>query len=300
MSSFLNTAIPGRKPSAFGVGRPLAALLADTGSQLGPGSPAALSGYAAFISYSHRDSAIARWLHKAIENFRMPRELVGTTGEYGPVPARLRPVFRDEDELASASELGPRLEHALAASRALIVICSPAAAASVWVDKEIRTFKRVNPAAPVLAVLVRGLPEGSFPQSLRYAIDDRGEIDESRPVEPLAPDLATLDRRVVKLKLIAGLAGVSYAALERRDLRRRRRIAAILAAAAITLIAVLSALTVTAIKARNVAVEERNKAIAARELAEKRTWLAQQAAKEIRNFAFSAACSPNEKPASPH
>lgn len=285
MPSFLDIAVAWGKRSLFADGTPPAASPADAGAVNSSG------GYAAFISYSHRDAAEARWLHKALENFRMPRELVGTKGEYGPVTARLRPVFRDEDELASASELGPRLEQALAGSRALIVICSPASAASAWVEKEIRTFKRLNPGRPVLAVLVRGTPETAFPDSLRYGVDAAGDLDPSRPVEPLAPDLTVLDRRVVKLKLVAGLAGVPFAALERRDLRRRRRIAAALGTAAIVLIAVLTGLTIAAIKARDVALHERNQAIAARELAEKRTWLAQQAAKEIRNFAFAANCA---------
>jgi len=249
--------------------------------------------FAAFISYSHRDMDCARWLHKAIETYRVPRALVGTGGDFGEVPARLRPVFRDEDELAGAAELGPKLHGALAKSNALIVICSPAAARSIWVDKEIRTFKRLNPARPVLAVLARGTPETAFPDSLRYSVDAAGELDLSRPVEPLAPDLAVLDRRVVKLKLIAGLAGVPFSALVRRDLRRRRRIAAVLGTAAVILIAVLTGLTIAALKARDVALHERNQAIAARELAEKRTWLAQQAAKEIRNFVVGANCAPN-------
>jgi len=292
MPSFLNNAVAWGKRSLFADGTPPAASPEGI-ARSGTGAVASPGGYAAFISYSHRDSAEARWLHKAIENFRIPRELAGTNGEYGPVASRLRPVFRDEDELASASELGPRLEQALARSRALVVICSPAAAASAWVDKEIRTFKRLNPARPVLAVLARGTPETAFPDSLRYSVDAAGELDLSRPVEPLAPDLAVLDRRVVKLKLIAGLAGVPFSALVRRDLRRRRRIAAVLGTAAVILIAVLTGLTIAALKARDVALHERNQAIAARELAEKRTWLAQQAAKEIRNFVVGANCAPN-------
>ena len=86
--------------------------------------------YRAFISYSHRDARWARWLHRALEGYAVPRRLVGAAGEFGPVPSRLRPVFRDRDELASAGDLGQRVKDALAASEALVVICSPAAAAS--------------------------------------------------------------------------------------------------------------------------------------------------------------------------
>lgn len=247
--------------------------------------------YAAFISYSHHDQAFAKWLHRAIEAYRFPRDLVGTDGSRGPVPVRLRPVFRDEDELAGATELGATLEGALAASRALIVVCSPAAAQSAWVDREIRTFKRLRPEAPVLAVIASGEAEQCFPAALRYAIEDTGELDLASPIEPLAPDVGKIGRRIVKLKLVAGLAGVAFADLERRDLKRRRAVTAALGSAAIVIIALLSVLSVLAISYARIAVRERNEAIAAREQAEKRTWLAQQAAAQIRSFAASAPCT---------
>ena len=60
----------------------------------------------------------------------MPARLVGEASKFGPVPKRLFPVFRDRDELASSHELGVEIEAALNASRCLIVICSPRAAAS--------------------------------------------------------------------------------------------------------------------------------------------------------------------------
>lgn len=90
--------------------------------------------YRAFVSYSHRDETWARWLHKAIETYRVPSRLVGTTTAAGVIPRRLAPIFRDRDELPSATDLGGKVDEALAASANLIVICSPAAATSRWVD----------------------------------------------------------------------------------------------------------------------------------------------------------------------
>ncbi len=251
--------------------------------------------YAAFISYSHADMKVARWLHRAIENYRVPSGLVGTAGDRGPIPARLRPIFRDEDELAGAAELGPKLQGALARSDALIVICSPTAARSVWVDKEIRSFKRCNPGAPVFALIAAGVPgdpdTDCFPAPLLFALDETGELDRSQPLEPLAPDLQKNERHIVKLKLIAGLLGAPYAALYRRDQRRNRRIAAALSAAALLLILVLSGLSIAAFTYARMAVQQRNAAQAARALAERnadkaerRAWLAQVAAQEVRRM----------------
>src|ERR1700761_8157038 len=100
--------------------------------------------FAAFISYSHADAKTAKWLHGAIERYRLPRGLEGL----GLKGAKLGRVFRDEEELASASELGDTLEAAIRASRTLIVICSPAAVRSKWVGREILTFKRMWPDRP--------------------------------------------------------------------------------------------------------------------------------------------------------
>ena len=65
--------------------------------------------YRAFISYSHSDEKWAKWLHHGLETYRMPKRLVGTVTEFGPVPQRMTPVFRDRDELASATNLGTTL-----------------------------------------------------------------------------------------------------------------------------------------------------------------------------------------------
>ena len=51
-------------------------------------------------------------------------------------------VFRDDEEMGAGQCLGSALEGALDDAENLIVICSPAAAQSKWVDAEVRRFKR--------------------------------------------------------------------------------------------------------------------------------------------------------------
>ena len=84
--------------------------------------------YRAFISYSHRDRACARALHRRLESYRIPARLIGTAGSAGPIPERLTPIFRDRDELPASADLGTQLCAALQASLFLIVVCSPVAA----------------------------------------------------------------------------------------------------------------------------------------------------------------------------
>ena len=94
--------------------------------------------FKAFISYSHRDRAWSAWLQRALEAYRIPKRLVGSDSEFGPVPRRLTPVFRDREDLPSASDLSAKVKESLEASEALIVICSPSAAGSTWVNEEVR------------------------------------------------------------------------------------------------------------------------------------------------------------------
>ena len=68
--------------------------------------------FQAFLCYSHRDSAWADWLHRALESYPIPPRLVGITTSAGVIPARLAPVFRDRDELPSATDLSAKVSDA--------------------------------------------------------------------------------------------------------------------------------------------------------------------------------------------
>jgi WD40 repeat protein len=188
--------------------------------------------YWAFISYSHRDETWARWLHKALEGYAIPRALVGTQTAAGVVPRRLFPVFRDTEELPSAASLSDAVQQALRESRNLVVICSPHAAASIWVEREILFFKTLGRESRILTLVVDGEPGASadaasgqpeaFPRALRFRVEDEGQTSE-RAAEPLAADVRRkAPRRHALLKLVAGLIAVDFDALVRRDARARR------------------------------------------------------------------------------
>ena len=70
--------------------------------------------FKAFISYSHADKGWSDWLQNALEAYRVPKHLVGSKGEFGPVPKRLAPVFRDREDLSSASDLSGKINEPLA------------------------------------------------------------------------------------------------------------------------------------------------------------------------------------------
>ncbi len=227
--------------------------------------------YFAFLSYSHKDSGLADWLHRQLEQFRVPSSLVGRISEHGAIPRRLTPIFRDERELAAATDLGEEIEEALRNSQFLIVLCSPAAARSRWTNAEIDAFKRTRPDGCILAAIAAGEPfasdspdsaaEECFPPALRHRYDRLGRPTAKR-AEPLAADLrgAGEARRIGFLKLVAGMLGVGLDDLVQREATQRQRRLGWLAAASIAGMALTSTLALTAIQARDAARDERREA----------------------------------------
>lgn len=218
--------------------------------------------YRAFIAYSHRDRRWAAWLHRRLEGYRIPRRLVGRSAAAGRIPRRLTPIFRDLEELGTAGDLSERIETALAQSDALIVVCSPAAARSRWVNEEVLRFKRSGRGNRIFCLIVDGRPfvsgahagseEECFAPALRYRLDARGE-STSEIAEPLAADVRPEGdgRRTALLKLVAGLLGVELDELRRREQQRRN-----LRWATVTVLA-LVAMTATSLLALEATLQRR-------------------------------------------
>lgn len=208
--------------------------------------------YKAYISYCHANASWAAWLHRALESYRVPKQLVGTEGAYGRVPKKLAPIFRDKDELASATDLSETIKAALDESEALIVVCSPEAARSRWVDAEIRYFRALGKGDRVHCVIVGGEPadcdseRGCFPSALL-------ENAAGEPAEPLAADARKWadGKRLAKLKLAAGLLGVRLDDLRHREQQRKRR-RGMLQALGFVALAALLVFTVQSYKAERV------------------------------------------------
>ena len=188
--------------------------------------------YSAFISYSHKDEIWASWLHKSLETFKVPKYLVGQTTPMGTIPARMAKVFRDREELASSSSLGAELTQALEQSACQIVICSPSAAKSHWTNEEILTYKRLGRENRIFCLIVDGEPgtgdSECFPRALRFKLGAAGELTDE-PAEPIAADARPQGdgKQNAKIKLIAGMLGVGFDDLKRREqLRQKKRKAA--------------------------------------------------------------------------
>lgn len=149
----------------------------------------------------------------------------------------MRPIFRDRDELPSASDLNATVKEALFNSENLIVVCSPNAVASHWVNEEIREFVRLGRQSRIFCIIVDGeaapgeTSTACFPTALA----------EAGLHEPLAADVRKWadGKYLARLKLIAGLLDIPLDQLRRRELQKRRKTWALITVASITVAAIL-------------------------------------------------------------
>ena len=220
-------------------------------------------GYAAFISYRHlpRDQEVAKQIQKAIETYKLPRGI----SMQGRSDGRLGKCFRDEDELSAAHSLPDRILDALAKSSSLIVVCSPEARDSVWINREITAFIQMHGRERVFAVLADGSTDESIPMALRTQAMVPGSA-EVTPANPLAADFrpqATDKKRDETLRIIAAVAGCNYDDLRQRNRSRTMKRGAVIAVAVIVVIAAIVAALIFASSARQAALEAESLQLAA-------------------------------------
>ena len=159
--------------------------------------------YFAFISYKSEDVEWATWLQHELEHYHLPASFNGRTD----VPQELRPVFRDIDEL-SAGNLPEQIKQALANSQNLIVICSPQAAQSPWVNKEVETFISLGRTDRIFPFIVEGnSPSEFFPPAL---------LNLPKKEERLGGDVSKKGRDAAFVKVVAGMLGVGFDSLWNR------------------------------------------------------------------------------------
>ncbi len=179
--------------------------------------------YDAFISYSRQDKAFAALLEKALESYKPPKDL--------DVPQRHPNIFRDEQDF-TGTEYQRSLEKHLQESAKLIVVCSPAARKSQYVNDEIRGFAKSKGAQHIIPLLIAGIPnneakpsqeiEKAFPEAL---CEELGT--------PLAADYRGFDVQKDKVyrgvfegawyKTLADLYGRSRVEIEQRERKRQIR-----------------------------------------------------------------------------
>lgn len=235
--------------------------------------------YKAFISYSHSaDDKLAPALQSALHRFAKPFY-------------RLRAirVFRDKTSLHLTPELWPLIQQALANSEYFLLLCSPAAAKSHWVQNEVAEWLKLNGNADKLLLV---LTEGEMVWDNLANDFDWNRTDALPPnlrnvfkKEPLYSDLRWA-RKATDLSLRnpqfldeigslgATLHGKSKDEMIGNDVRQHRIFKSITAAAIILLLSLTAAASATAVYA----VKQRNEARRQTEEAERQRRSAVEAA----------------------
>lgn len=219
--------------------------------------------YKAFISYSHVDQKWARWLQRSLESYHTPKHLIKEAPE-SVIPKRLSPVFRDEDELAGSPNLSEQINSALVNSENLLVVCSPAAAKSRWVNQEIEIFKKLGRSNRVFCIIVEGDPAAiatdidCFPPAIRSRYDENGN-ELPGLTEPIAADVRKQagGKSLARMKIIAGLLNVGLDNLRQRESNKKLRRMAFISMGSLLGLVITILLAINATLARNEATQRK-------------------------------------------
>lgn len=172
--------------------------------------------YFAFISYTGVDRKWASWLHKRLESYKIP---TGLGGDNEQLPKSLRPVFWYKKDL-SGTVLSKALCQELDDSRFLVVVCSPEASRSEWVNDEVSRFIETGRADKIIPFVVNGEPHAAraedecLPPALRAL---------PREMELRAICVADQGKRHALVDVIATMLGLRFDALWQRYRRQRQK-----------------------------------------------------------------------------
>jgi WD40 repeat protein len=129
--------------------------------------------YRAFVSYSHEDAAVATAATRALKRIAVPWY------------RRPRDIFQDDQELPPGETLPDLIKRALRGSAFLVVIASPHARSSYWVNLEVKWWLEAGrDPSSVIFILAKGdLARSVPPASAKWAAKDPLAVDLRRLAE---------------------------------------------------------------------------------------------------------------------
>lgn len=193
----------------------------------------------AFISYKREDEAWAKWLQKKLQYYKLPVDICKKHPnlEFSECP---RHVFKDTTDL-SGGVLAKAIKAGLNSSKFLIVICSPRAAKSEWVCKEVQDFIDAGREEYIIPFIIEGEPHAKnkeiecFPSSLKSLAGER---------ELLGININENGREAAIVKVAARMFGLSFDSLwqrfKREEKKRKRSIITAFILAIIVLLSIIA------------------------------------------------------------
>ncbi len=171
--------------------------------------------YYAFISYSHADKKEARELQHWLEYYKLPNNIRKNQTE---LPKYVRPVFRDTTNL-EIGKLSPQIRNALDQSNYLIVVCSPNAAKSQWVNDEIEYFISIGKSDKILPYIISGVPHADHIEEECYP---KALLELSRKEEILGANVSEVGKDSARIRVVSRMFNIRFDTLLRRYERERR------------------------------------------------------------------------------
>lgn len=172
--------------------------------------------YYAFISYKREDKKEAKRLQHALEYYRLPNHL---RQENSKLPEYVRPIFRDMTDL-EVGELSAQIHSALEQSHYLIVVCSPRAAESKWVNDEVEYFISLGKHDKIIPYIIEGIPnagnanEECFPTAL---------LTLSQGEELLGANINEVGKESATIRVISRMFNIRFDTLYQRYQREQKR-----------------------------------------------------------------------------
>ena len=189
------------------------------------------------------DASVAEKLAANIRKYRLPSGVSVSDSELD-----YRRVLVD----ASDKPFDDEARLTLDSTRYLAVLCSPETKNSPFILERLAYFREAGKEENIIAVIVRGEPVDSFPESfiekktVRKILPDMTVVERVETIEPVASDLRAESRSRWKevlsyetVRIIASVLGLHPDDLEQRHRMRRRK-------AAITLVSIIAAVCIIA------------------------------------------------------
>lgn len=173
--------------------------------------------YAAFISYSHSDEKIAKWLQRKLESYKLPIEIQNEFDN----SRYLRPIFRDRSDL-NGGILTEELHSHLENSKFLILLCSPKSAQSAWVSKEVQTFIEWGRLQYIIPFVVDGeINSNNENECLPLYL--RQYVAQYPDRELLCIDIRESGKEQAYIRVVSRILGLEFDELWHRHLRDKQR-----------------------------------------------------------------------------
>ena len=172
--------------------------------------------YYAFISYKREDKKEAKRLQHALEYYRLPNHL---RQENPDLPEYVRPVFRDMTDL-EVGELSLQIHEGLEQSHFLIVVSSPRAAASKWVNDEVEYFISLGKQDKIIPYIIEGVPHASNPDEECYP---PALLNLSKEKELLGANINEVGKGSATIRVVSRMFNIRFDTLYQRYLREQKK-----------------------------------------------------------------------------